>query len=120
MNTLYLLAGLPVAALAAWELYRHIGPKAAERAPSKPKADTDWIAEGKCPDCHQASLLEGPHGGMSQNIGCESCHMEFNVGFGFGTGPFMVDRTGKMSVGRAAVFGITPAEYEAAELRRQS
>jgi hypothetical protein len=39
--------------------------------------------------------------------------MEFNVGIGFGTGAFMVERSGKMGVGRARVFGITAEEYQA-------
>lgn len=75
------------------------------------KTDVAWINEGKCPDCHSETLLAGPSGGMAQNIGCNTCLMEFNVGFGFGTGALSVDRTGKMDEGRAGVFGIPPKEY---------
>lgn len=71
-------------------------------------ADTAAIEKGLCPDCGAAgSLCTGPSGGMSQNIACDQCHMEFNVHFGFGTGAFQVDRTGKLSAYRArSAFGI--------------
>lgn len=75
------------------------------------KTDADWVNEAKCPDCHSETLLAGPSGGMSQNVGCNTCLMEFNVHSGFGTGAFSVDRTGKMDEGRAGVFGISPEEY---------
>lgn len=80
--------------------------------PRKPSPDRDkrLIAEGLCPDCGRAELLGGPSGGMSQNIGCNHCLMEFNVHHHFG-GILGVDRTGKMSESRAGTFGISPEEY---------
>lgn len=88
--------------------------KAAKQRAQKAEINKDIVAinNATCPDCGtEGELLSGPSGGMSQNIGCNHCLMEFNVGFGFGTGAFMVDRTGKMSEGRARVFGISPEEY---------
>ncbi len=73
--------------------------------------DIERIKQSRCPDCGEKTLLEGPSGGMSMNIACNSCLSEFNVGFGFGTGPFMVDRSGKLTEQRAKVFGIQPDEY---------
>lgn len=37
------------------------------------------LATGRCPDCKStAGFFEGPSGGMSVNIMCESCGHEFN------------------------------------------
>lgn len=74
------------------------------------KSDVDWAREGRCPNCHSATLLGGPSGGMCQNTACDTCHEEFNIMYGLGTGPFKVDRSGPLSVDRARLFGITPEE----------
>lgn len=76
-------------------------------------ADCLAVSKGHCPSCRHDTMLQGPSGGMSMNIACETCLEEFNVHFGFGIGPFKVDRTGKMGAVRAAVFGITAEEYQA-------
>ena len=74
--------------------------------------DVDAFNAGLCPTCGESgSLLNGPSGGMSMNVACESCLMEFNVHSGFGTGVFSVDYNGKMDLGRAAAFGITAEEF---------
>lgn len=77
------------------------------------KHDVAAINAGKCPDCGASgSLCEGQSGGMAQNIACDQCHMEFNVGFGFGTGAFLVDRTGRLSESRARrTFGFQDADF---------
>lgn len=117
MEPLFLLLIVPAIILMA-----HYGGKifARRAAPSTPaeiadigrRKDCDAVNQGKCPDCGaEGTLLQGPSGGMSQNIGCDACLMEFNIGFGFGTGAFVVDRTGKMGMSRASVFGISPEEY---------
>lgn len=90
--------------------------KGSERRPqTEPttNSDVNAMSEGRCPDCGASELLAGPSGGMSQNIGCNNCLMEFNVHHGIGTGVFRVDRTGKMDMTRASVFGISPEEYAA-------
>lgn len=84
---------------------------------ARERHDAAAIQEGKCPDCGVASLLEGPSGGMSQNVACNSCLMEFNVHGAFGGRPLGVDRTGKMGMLRAAIFGIQPDEYQDIEDR---
>lgn len=75
-----------------------------------PKSDLDLIRENKCPDCQSTQLFGGPSGGMSQNILCGNCGMEWNVHVGFGTGPMAIDRTGQADAGRARVFGFAPEE----------
>lgn len=80
--------------------------------------DRDVLAinNGHCPECRKSeTLLAGPSGGMSQNVMCNNCLTEFNVHFGFGTGAFKVDRTGKATEGRALVFGIDRDEYRQIE-----
>ena len=32
-----------------------------------------------CIDCGSVQLLEGPSGGMSQNVECAKCHHKFNL-----------------------------------------
>lgn len=81
--------------------------------------DVNAMREGRCPDCGASELLAGPSGGISQNIGCNNCLMEFNVHHGFGSGPFGVDRTGKMSESRAAIFGIQAEEYREIVARQE-
>lgn len=103
--------------IAAWFLWAFTGFKIPvlikedeDTAPS-PNNDVNSMSEGRCPDCGASELLAGPSGGMSQNVGCNNCLMEFNVHHGIGTGVFGVDRTGKMDMTRASVFGISPEEY---------
>lgn len=88
------------------------GAKEAVSKPTIPSPDRDkrMIERGQCPDCGESDLLSGPSGGMSLNVGCNNCLMEFNVHHHFG-GVLGVDRTGKMSEGRAQVFGIQADEY---------
>jgi hypothetical protein len=89
----------------------------AEKAELRRIRDCAEINAGRCPDCGASgSLCEGPSGGMSQNIACDQCLMEFNVGFGFGTGAFMVDRTGKLSRSRGRTFGFSDADFEGKEV----
>jgi len=53
--------------------------------------DFETLKNGKCPDCGAIdSMLEGPRGGLSQNIICEKCNMRFNI-----CGPFGVQRIGR-------------------------
>lgn len=89
------------------------GTKEAVSKPSTASPDRDkrMIERGQCPDCGESDLLSGPSGGMSLNVGCNNCLMEFNVHHHFG-GVLGVDRTGKMSEGRAQVFGIQADEYQ--------
>lgn len=77
---------------------------------SSPERDKRFIERGTCPDCGEKNLLGGPSGGMSQNVACNNCLMEFNVHHSFG-GLLGVDRTGKLSETRAGLFGISPEEY---------
>lgn len=77
-----------------------------------PKSDLDWFKEGFCPSCHQPSLVHGPAGGMSLNVGCANCGDEFNTHWSLGAGPIGIERTGKMTDDRARnVFGIDPGSY---------
>lgn len=82
-----------------------------------PDRDKRLMADGICPDCGKSELLSGPSGGMSMNVGCNSCLMEFNVHHHF-NGILGVDRTGKMTPSRAGVFGISPEEYIEIETAR--
>jgi hypothetical protein len=82
----------------------------------KRNADINAINNGICPDCGaNGTLLCGPSGGMSQNLACNSCLMEFNVHFGFGIGSIGVDRSGKLTDSRARLFGINANEYRIIE-----
>lgn len=104
------LAALGLLGWLSWER-GVIGVEAISKS-TEPSPDRDkrMIADGTCPDCGKKELLGGPSGGMSQNIGCNYCLMEFNVHHHFG-GILGVDRTGKMTESRAAVFGIQADEY---------
>lgn len=75
---------------------------------ARERADINAMEKGICPDCGKSgTLCTGPSGGMSQNVACDSCHMEFNVHSSLGNGLLGVDRTGKLSPGRAkSAFGI--------------
>lgn len=116
MSTTTIIAAI---ILVAWIVWACTGFKVPVRVKdeaitSSPDRDKRMIADGTCPDCGKKELLGGPSGGMSQNIGCNSCLMEFNVHHPFG-GILGVDRTGKMSEARAQVFGIQPDEYREIE-----
>ena len=88
-----------------------------DRRKKRVETPTQMIAEGKCPSCRsEGSLLAGPSGAFSQNTACQSCMMEFNVHHSLGNGPLLVECAGRVSMERAQVFGITPAEFEAARL----
>ncbi len=45
-----------------------------------------YISEtnGKCPDCTDGELLEGPSGGMNTNYLCKKCGSKFNLCLPFG------------------------------------
>lgn len=64
-----------------------------------------------CPDCGKGPILAGPSGGLAQNIACDSCLAEFNIGL-FDSPPVVIERRGRMTVQRAAIYGISPEEYE--------
>ena len=40
-----------------------------------------------CIDCGEEKLLQGPSGGMAQNVKCSSCGHKFNMGL-----PLFIDR----------------------------
>lgn len=93
-------------------------PADRDRPPADAGIDRDVLAvnSGNCPDCRKhGTLLAGPSGGMSMNVACNNCLAEFNVHSGFGTGAFKVDRSGRLTEGRAAVFGIQQDEYRQIE-----
>ena len=110
MNGVYLIIAalviLGVLGFIAWNQ----GVPTKEALTPSPDRDKRLMAQGTCPDCGKNELLSGPSGGMSMNVGCNSCLMEFNVHHHFG-GILGVDRTGKMTPSRARVFGIEPEEY---------
>lgn len=115
METIIIVA-IIVAIFTAGVIFVNTGkpkPRLRQPADASRERDVERMNKGKCPDCGcEGTLLQGPSGGMSINVGCDACLMEFNVHAGFGTGAFAVDRNGKMSAGRAAVFGISPEEYD--------
>lgn len=115
METLIIVAVI-VTVIVAGVIFTKTGkPKSTPRQPADAarERDVERINQGRCPECGcEGTLLNGPSGGMSINVGCDACLMEFNVHAGFGTGAFAVDRTGKMSQARARVFGIDAAEYD--------
>lgn len=114
MNYELLGAIIATALIIAYIVLPRPGPRAAVAEDKGRDRDCLAVEQGYCPDCRKkGTLLSGPSGGMAQNIACNSCLMEFNVGFGFGTGVFMVDRSGKLTGSRARVFGIEPEEYAA-------
>lgn len=45
------------------------------------QAAVAWINEtaGLCPECRRGALAEGPAGGISLNVRCQSCGAEFNL-----------------------------------------
>ena len=101
-----------------WDPAIRIKERQIEAGTHPESIDRDVLAinKGHCPDCRKSeTLLAGPSGGMSQNVLCNNCLSEFNVHFGFGTGAFKVDRSGKASEGRAAVFGIDRDEFRQIE-----
>lgn len=46
-----------------------------------------FIKHKCCIDCGSERLLEGPFGGMAQNIECGKCHHKFNMGL-----PLFIER----------------------------
>lgn len=38
---------------------------------------------GICPDCGSNKFLDGPCGGLCQNVKCANCGSEFNIGWPF-------------------------------------
>ena len=38
-----------------------------------------FLAAGYCPDCESGIMYQGPSGGMSTNVACETCGSEFNL-----------------------------------------
>lgn len=89
----------------------------AQRGPRSESGDSYALGKGRCPACTSPALLSGPSGGMSINVACNSCLMEYNVHHSFGGGILRVDRTGPMTEERAKTFGIDAAEYEAIKRR---
>jgi hypothetical protein len=52
---------------------------------------TDYMRKyNRCPDCGCDGFLEGPSGGLSQNVECAGCGARFNM-----MGPFGVERIGE-------------------------
>jgi hypothetical protein len=48
----------------------------------------DWFCERQCcPDCGSTKFLEGPQGGLAQNVACAQCGSRYNLAF-----PFLVER----------------------------
>ena len=41
----------------------------------------DSLMDGKCPNCGGDKFLAGPEAGLSQNIECKGCGVDFNVTF---------------------------------------
>ncbi len=41
--------------------------------------ESKTLDKGECPDCGSKKFLEGPRGGFSVNVRCESCGAEFNL-----------------------------------------
>ena len=46
-----------------------------------------FLKYGRCPDCGSDQYLEGPCGGLAQNIKCVGCGHEYNMGL-----PLFIER----------------------------
>lgn len=75
-----------------------------------PALEFDKDRKALCPNCGEPTLLGGPEGGLSQNAACSSCLHECNL-VNLPGGPFVEEQRGKMTKGRASVFGLE-GEYE--------
>lgn len=112
-----LIAVVVVAAVLGLLLPSRWNPVASVRdvVPFLPRTSIDdavAIGKGRCPVCGGDHLLAGPRGGIAQNIACDDCHSEFNVGYAPDHGIFMVTRMGKIvSAGRGRVYGMKPEEF---------
>lgn len=42
------------------------------------RAEAERLHDGLCPKCQTPSLIEGPHGGLSINVGCSRCGAVWN------------------------------------------
>ncbi len=40
--------------------------------------DLTSLLDGECPDCGGTRFLQGPQGGLADNIECARCHSRFN------------------------------------------
>lgn len=77
---------------------------------SPEERDQQALDRRQCPDCHSNKLLLGPRGGAARNVACGSCQSEFNLLLA----PdrlFLLDRMGKLSLDRCALYGIPPEEW---------
>lgn len=61
---------------------------------------TTTLNQNKCPDCGGSNFLDGPSGGMSQNIECANCGSDFNVTPSDGPPFLTVERIGWNRSGR--------------------
>jgi hypothetical protein len=127
LGFLFPLAGAAIVGIRVWVIWpRHSGGKIkpagtitvapADKAELRRIRDCAEINAGRCPDCGaKGSLCEGPSGGMSQDIACDQCLMEFCVGFAPGAGAFTLQRNGKLTRSRGQLFGFTDADFAGKE-----
>jgi hypothetical protein len=68
----------------------------------------NWFVEHKCcPDCQGTAFLEGPSGGMSTNVRCDTCGSEFNI-----TLPYFAERISEPGQGRRWPYGLADDTLE--------
>lgn len=61
-----------------------------EPLPPLKRLTSEWAAiakTGRCPDCREGTLVEGPHGGLSVNFTCNRCGQLY-----CDMGPFGIER----------------------------
>lgn len=69
-----------------WRRLLGQGPVDAELIPEdEPTRLRNAFNRQHCPDCGSREFLDGPSGGMSQNIECAECHSRFNIAVFSGT-----------------------------------
>lgn len=107
------LVSLSVIVGACAEIKARDKAKRIQREPVGQSGDVYALQKGHCPACTSPALLSGPSGGMSMNVACNSCLMEYVAHASFGGALFRVDRSGPMTEERARTFGIDVAEYKA-------
>lgn len=75
--------------------------------------ENDLLLTGICPDCGAELLLPGPSGGMSQNMLCGKCKVEFCVS------PVLSERIHQPCTPErmAEVYGVTPNRQPVASFR---